>query len=167
MSLSAFTALTFLYGYTHLCVYVCVCDRYLCLSLQPVTLTLSLPCVSEDKEESNKGKFFTLDDAFNSSLKPRSFSMRWISGGSKFSITSRYEKGLTTVENCLQQGVHHLNYEHLLFVITHVDSALYLSPHPEKKKPKTRNQELHCKGNLFVFTDENWRGNFEKHTVKF
>lgn len=36
-------------------------------------------CVSEDKSVDNR-KYFTLQDVFNSSLKPKSYSLIWISG---------------------------------------------------------------------------------------
>lgn len=39
-----------------------------------------LTCLSEDKE-GDGGTSFTLEDVFNSSLKPKSYSMEWISGG--------------------------------------------------------------------------------------
>lgn len=61
---------------------------FLPADLWPVTFTalpeLKCPhvlCVSEDKggQQDNR-KYFTLQDVFNSSLKPKSYGLQWISG---------------------------------------------------------------------------------------
>lgn len=52
--------------------------------------------LNEDKENDNNAKYFTLDDAFNSSLKPRSFGMRWISDDEYLFK----EEGAVRIQNC-------------------------------------------------------------------
>lgn len=56
--------------------------------------------LNEDKESNNDEKFFTLDDAFNSSLKPRSFSMRWISDEEYLF----QDEGAVKIQNCRVGG---------------------------------------------------------------
>ncbi|XP_041637624.1 dipeptidyl peptidase 4 [Cheilinus undulatus] len=57
--------------------------------------------LNEDKDESNNQKFFTLEDVFNSTLKPKSFSMRWISD-SQFLYKSQ---GTVFVQDASKGGV--------------------------------------------------------------
>lgn len=49
--------------------------------LQP-SANFFLTCASEDTDEGNQ-RTFTLEDAFNNTLKPKSYNLRWISGGRK------------------------------------------------------------------------------------
>lgn len=43
--------------------------------------TNCLTCVAEDQDANNNQKTFTLEDVFNSTMKPQSYNLRWISGG--------------------------------------------------------------------------------------
>ncbi|XP_034533546.1 dipeptidyl peptidase 4-like [Notolabrus celidotus] len=56
--------------------------------------------LKEEKENKDE-RFFTLDDVFNSTLRPKSFSMRWISDH-EYLFKSQ---GAIQVQNCLAGGV--------------------------------------------------------------
>ena len=52
----------------------------------PTFFFFFLTCASEDTDGSNQ-RSFTLGDVFNNTLKPRSYNLRWISGGRKWALT--------------------------------------------------------------------------------